>query len=293
MCAFGWLLAGFGTLSCSEPFTSKPASGGAAGNDSGFPGGSGSAGGSDAGTSAMGDAGASAMGDAGASAMADAGASAMGGAGASAMGGAGASGMGGAGASAMGGAGASAGGNAGAGNSPAGLACTALNGKGFGGHCYIDVTVESVTAPQAVLACAQLRVQHYATGHLLVLDSAEEQSFVLKQFLVPFTDISDAWLGLTCDERTHPTIGDCFCADCSKDLLAEKQAAWTALGGASPTFGWINGNPNNAYRCAALGYNADLTIWGWVDRPCDRVSYAPTAGSKTHGYRTLCELEPG
>ena len=280
MCAFGWILAGFGALSCSEPFTSKPASGGAAGNDLGSPGGSagsGAAGAGDAGASAMGDAGASAAGDAGASAAGDAGASAMGGAGGSAVGGAGGS----------------AAGNAGAGNSPAGLACTALNGKGFGGHCYIDVTVESVTAPQAVLACAKLRVQHYATGHLLVLDSAEEQSFVLKQFLVPFTDISDAWLGLTCDERTHPTIGDCFCADCSEALLAEKQTAWTALGGTSPTFGWINGNPNNAYRCAALGYNADLTIWGWVDRPCDRTSYAPTAGSKMHGYRSLCELEPG
>ena len=176
-------------------------------------------------------------------------------------------------------------------NATGGVDCGALHGEEFGGHCYVDATVESSSAQQAVVACLQLASEHQVSGHLLVLDSAEEQGFVLKKLLVSFTDVSDAWLGLTCNQLDRPDINDCFCSGCSKAMLAEKQLAWAWLGGESSNFGWINGNPNGGYRCAALAYNPDSTIWGWVDRPCDKVSFSPSAGH-THGYRTVCELEP-
>jgi hypothetical protein len=263
----GWLLCGLGALSCSgKPFTSGEASGGATADGSNALGGAGSgfvasaAGASIAGggTSAVSDAGTSAVSDAGTSAVSDAGTSAVS--------------------------------DAGAGNSPDGLDCAVFHGEEFGGHCYVDATVESNSAQQAVAACLQLASEHQVLGHLLVLDSAEEQGFVLNRLLLPFTDVSDAWLGLTCNQLDRPDINDCYCSGCSKALLAEKQATWAWLGGASSTFGWINGNPNGGYRCAALAYNPELTIWGWVDRPCDKISFSPSAGH-THGYRTVCELE--
>ena len=188
-------------------------------------------------------------------------------------------------------AGASPMGEAGEGNSPDGIDCSALHGEEFGGHCYVDATVDSSSAPQAVLDCAQFASEHQLVAHLLVLDSVEEQSFVLKQFLVPFTDVSDAWLGLTCTQLDHPDINDCTCLGCSKDMLAEKQLAWAWFGGAASTFGWATGNPNDSFRCAALGYNPETTLWAWVDRPCEKSSHAASVGH-THGYRTLCELEP-
>ncbi|HEX2670896.1 MAG TPA: C-type lectin domain-containing protein, partial [Polyangiaceae bacterium] len=168
--------------------------------------------------------------------------------------------------------------------------CTALGGSEFDGHCYIDATADSVSAQQAVTKCKQLASDANVSGHLLVLDSREEQSFVLRQFLIPFTDVSDAWLGLTCSELAQPDIEACYCSECPKALLAEKQQAWTWLGGASSTFGWVNANPNGGYRCAALAYNPETTIWGWVDRPCDKTSITPISGHP-HGYRVLCELE--
>jgi len=254
----GWLLCGLAALSCSgKAFTSTQANGGAAGDGSGALGGSAGTrladGGEGGAPTDMSDAGASPVGNAGASPV----------------------------------------GNAGEGNSPDGIDCAALHGEEFGGHCYVDATVESSSAPQAVAvaACAQLASEHQLSGHLLVLDSVEEQNFVLNQFLVPFTDVSDAWLGLTCSQLDHPDINDCTCPGCSKAMLAETHLAWAWLGGASSTFGWAIGNPNDSYRCAALGYNPETTIWAWVDRPCDKVSYAASAGH-THGYRTLCELEP-
>jgi hypothetical protein len=192
---------------------------------------------------------------------------------------------------AQGDAGASAHGDAGAGNASGAVGCTALSGYEFGGHCYVDATVDSVTEQQAVAACTRLTVNGKGAGHLLVLDSAEEQSFVLRQFLVSFTDVSDAWLGLTCSELDQPDINACYCSGCTEAAVAEKQRSWSWLGGASSTFGWVNGNPNAGYRCAALAYNPETTIWGWVDRPCDKVSVAGIAGH-SHDYRTLCELEP-
>jgi len=261
VCAFGGLSCGLGALSCNGAvFTSAEASGGTAGAGLGALGGS--AGGAStamSGASGVSDAGASGVSDAGAPGVSDAGASGVS--------------------------------DAGGGNSPGGFDCAALHGEEFGGHCYVDATVDSSSAPQAVMACLQLASEHQSSGHLLVLESAEEQSFVLKRLLVPFTDVSDAWLGLTCNQLDRPDINDCYCSGCSKAMLAEKQQAWAWLGGASSTFGWINGNPNGGYRCAALAYNPESTIWGWVDRPCDKASFSPGAGHM-HGYRTICELEP-
>jgi hypothetical protein len=262
--ALGWLLCGLGALSCSgKVFTSTEASGGAAGNGSGAFGGAGS--GSWGGSGTGDAAGASGAGDAGAS--------------------------GNAGASGAGDAGASGAGVAGEGNSPNGVDCAALHGEEFSGHCYVDVTVESNSAPQAVAACQQLAKEHQVPGYLLVLDSDKEQTFVLNELLVSFTNKSDAWLGLTCNQLEHPDIKDCYCAGCTRAMLAEKQRAWAWLGGGSSIFGWGTGNPNDGHRCAALGYNPELTIWVWVDRACDKISY-PASDGQVHGYRTICELEP-
>lgn len=184
-------------------------------------------------------------------------------------------------------------GDAGAGGVAGGsgsLECDAAKGKAFGGHCYIDATVHSVTQAQAVAACQTMSATTKLSAHLLVLDSIAEQKFILETFLRAFEDKSDAWLGLTCDSLRHPEITDCYCTDC-KTELASKQKAWAWLDGATSTFGWINGNPNGAFRCAALAWNPDLTLWGWVDRACDQISVAPIAGH-LHDYRTLCELEP-
>ena len=243
-------------------FTSTQASGGAAGDGLGALGGSAGegflAGGGASGTStALG--GASGANDAGASGTNDAGASGTN--------------------------------DAGAGNFPGGFECAAVHGQEFGGHCYVDATVESNSASQAVAVCAELAKEHQVFGHLLVLDSAEEQAFVLKRVLVSFTDVSDAWLALTCNQLDRPDINDCYCSGCSKAMLAEKQLSWVWLDGASSTFGWVNGNPNGGFRCAALGYNPETTIWGWVDRHCDKTSYSHSSGY-THSYRTICELEP-
>lgn len=180
-------------------------------------------------------------------------------------------------------------GDAGAGNATA--HCAALNGAEFGGHCYVDATGLSTSQGQAAATCEQRTLDGRIPGHLLVLDSVEEQNFILEQFLVAFTDVSDAWLGLTCDELNRPDINSCYCMGCTKAELAEKQRAWDWLGESSSTFGWVNGNPNNGYRCAALAYNPDLTVWGWVDRACDKGSVTSLPGH-LHGYRTLCEFEP-
>ncbi|HYQ04884.1 MAG TPA: hypothetical protein VER96_39685 [Polyangiaceae bacterium] len=211
----------------------------------------------------------------------DTGGTSNGGTSASSDGGDGALGSGDAGTSASGG-------EAGAATGPCGLFHDGLE---FDGHCYVDVTVNSASQATAVAACERMAPGGKIASHLLVLDSSEEQNFVLRSFMVPFTDMSDAWIGLTCSELSQPDINACYCAGCTKAMLAEKQQAWASLTGASSTFGWVNGNPNEPYRCAALAYNPDTTIWGWVDRPCDKSSFQPSSGHQ-HWYRTLCEFEP-
>jgi hypothetical protein len=124
-----------------------------------------------------------------------------------------------------------------------------------------------------------------------VLDSSAEQAFILEQFLVAYTDESDAWLALTCHELAQPDINACYCANCSAAELLERQRAWQWIDGSSATFGWVNANPNEGFRCAALGFNPATTIWGWVDRACDRSVFTPT-DRVPHDYRTICEFEP-
>jgi hypothetical protein len=182
-------------------------------------------------------------------------------------------------------------GEAGAGGASIGTECEELDGHEFEGHCYVDATVGSVTQPEAVATCSELADQVQRDGHLLVLDSSAEQQFILEQFLVAYTDESDAWLALTCHELDQPDVNACYCTGCSEPELLEKQQAWKWIDGSASTFGWINGNPNQDYRCAALGYNPTTTIWGWVDRDCHKTVTAPT-GQAPHGYRTICELEP-
>ena len=148
-----------------------------------------------------------------------------------------------------------------------------------------------MTQPEAAAACSALASQARRPGHLLVLDSAAEQTFILERFLSAFTDQSDAWLALTCHELDQPDINACYCVGCSAAELLARQQAWKWLDGSAATFGWINKNPNDAFRCAALGYNPDLTIWGWVDRRCDQDVYMTTE-KVPHQYRTICEFEP-
>jgi hypothetical protein len=188
-------------------------------------------------------------------------------------------------------AGATVGGAPGGGGAGGDPSCSGLDGQQFDGHCYVDVTTESVSHPDAVAACESLAASSGFDAHLLVLDSAAEQDFVLRSFLSDFTDVSDAWLGLTCTEQAHPSITDCYCTECTAEKLSEKQDAWRWLDGTRAHFGWVNANPNGALRCAALAYNPEVKLWGWVDRACDLAEVTPIAGHP-HTYRTLCELEP-
>lgn len=195
---------------------------------------------------------------------------------------------------APGGAGASVGGEteAGAGGAGEALSCSVLGGvERDDGHCYLDVTTVSATQPAAVAACAALTLDG-RPAHLLVLDTAAEQDFVLERFLLQFQDVSDAWLGLTCAADSHPDSADCYCKDCSDDALLQKQQAWSWLDGTSATFGWVNANPNSAARCAALAFNPTTTLlnWGWVERACDLTEVTPIA-EHPHTYRTICEID--
>ncbi|HEY6077805.1 MAG TPA: hypothetical protein VIW29_03335 [Polyangiaceae bacterium] len=184
------------------------------------------------------------------------------------------------------------GGAAGSGGASVVVDCEALEGQELDGHCYVDATVGTPIQADAVAACEQLAAEVQRPGHLLVLDSTKEQTFILERFMVAFTDVSDAWLALTCSELVHPDINACHCLPpCSEATLLQKQQAWDWLDGSMATFGWVNGNPNNVYRCAALGFNPATTIWGWVDRPCDRATISPMPMQVPHTYRTICELE--
>ena len=169
--------------------------------------------------------------------------------------------------------------------------CSELGGAVFREHCYVDATEDSEFQPQAVKRCGSRATQAFPHGHLLVLNSADEQAFVLKEFLAQFLDVSDAWLGLNCDALAHPDVTDCYCTGCSSELKAAKRQAWQWMDESTSTFGWVNGNPNEASRCAALAYNSDITAWGWVDRPC-AMNHSQIADHPTHTYRTICELEP-
>lgn len=180
---------------------------------------------------------------------------------------------------------------AGAGGGKNAPTCQALAGVEYAQHCYVDATAESLTLPQAKEACAKLAREAERPGHLLVLDTPEEQSFILKQFLDGFTDKSDAWLALTCSDIEHPDFTACYCTTCGADALLAKRKTWKWFDASSATFGWVNANPNGGGRCSALGYNPTTLTWGWVDRSCDKNTFQLSGQYPAHSYRTLCELE--
>lgn len=170
------------------------------------------------------------------------------------------------------------------------LGCAELDGEVFTNRCYVDVTTESVTYDGALAACAELEARAGRPAHVLVLDSAEEQAFILEQFLHESTDVSDAWLGLTCSAIKYPDFKSCYCNDCDDAALAEKRALWRWVDQSQSDFGWIGKNPDGAGRCAAFAYNSTNFSWGWVDRDCSTNSHQLT-GYPVHGYRVICELE--
>jgi hypothetical protein len=175
-------------------------------------------------------------------------------------------------------------GAAGAGGTPD---CAALGGHDFATHCYVDVTTTSVAYAEAVAACVALASQAGRPGQLLVLDSPEEQTFVLTQFL---SELTDAWLGLTCNAIRHPEFTDCYCTNCDASQRVEKRRLWAWLDGSTTTFGWVGQNPDGEGRCSALAYNPANSTWGWVDRNCSKTTHQLT-GYPVHDYRTICELE--
>lgn len=183
------------------------------------------------------------------------------------------------------------GGAAGRAGASSSLDCERLGGKEFAETCYVDITTESPMQPDAVAACAEFATSSRRAGHLLVLDSEEEQEFILAEFLVQFTNESDAWLGLTCDAVTYPDFAECYCTDCDDAALDEKRALWTWIGGSRADFGWIGANPNGGGRCSALGYNPTNFSWGWVDRACETTTHQLAPEYPVHTYRAICELK--
>jgi hypothetical protein len=179
---------------------------------------------------------------------------------------------------------------AGAAGASGALDCAERGGHELAAHCYVDVTTKSVAYAEAVAACAELASEAGRPGHLLVLDSVEEQAFVLLQFLSTFTDVSDAWLGLTCDSTQYPEFTSCYCTNCDASQRDEKRAAWAWLDGTKADFGWVGQNPDGEGRCSAFAYNSANTTWGWVDRSCTKATHQLT-GYPVHDYRTICELE--
>lgn len=173
-----------------------------------------------------------------------------------------------------------------AGGTPDALDCSALNGQTFAEHCYADVTVESVTQVDAVAACAALASKAGNHAQLLVLDSSAEQAFIVENFL---SELTDAWLGLTCSSTKHADLSDCYCVDCEDALLLQKRAVWSWLDGSLATFGWSGSNPDGGGRCSALAFNPTTEKWGWVDRNCLSTSHQLT-GFAPHSYRVICEL---
>jgi len=181
-------------------------------------------------------------------------------------------------------------GEAGTAGNNAGRSCEQLSGQSFEQHCYVDITTESLTQPLALTACREFAAEAGRKGSLLVLDSSQEQSFVLVQFMNGLAEVSDAWLALTCSDVLFPDFSSCYCKECADAELIEKQAAWHWVDASTARFGWINGNPNGDGRCAALGYNPSIFTWGWVDRVCGNKIFQ-SGQAPVHSYRTICELE--
>lgn len=179
-----------------------------------------------------------------------------------------------------------AGAGAGSGGAPAALSCSELEGVTFAKHCYVDVTAEPVNQLAAVAACADLASRAGRAANLLVLDTEDEQSFIIQTFL---SEVTDAWLALTCGSIEHPVLTDCYCVDCEDGVLLQKRATWSWSDGSSASFGWSGRNPDNNVRCSALAYNPSISTWGWVDRSCISTFYQ-NDDLPRHSYRVICEL---
>jgi hypothetical protein len=173
------------------------------------------------------------------------------------------------------------------------LGCSGVaQGKAFADHCYVDITQQSVTQPEAAAACAAYAAPVGRKAYLLNIDSQQEQDFILQQFLATFVDRGDAWLALTCSESVHADGADCACMNCDAAVLLQKRANWSWSTGSTARFGWTLPNPNGAGRCAALGYNPSTAQWSWVDRQCLDTSFRLSSwDGGLHSYRVLCEVE--
>lgn len=184
--------------------------------------------------------------------------------------------------------------SAGAAGAPAELdsiRCDDLNGSVFEHHCYVDASEGTQAMLAAQNSCANLALSVDRPGHLLVLDSEEEEKFVLRQFMDGLANVSDAWLALTCDDIELPQFTSCYCVEneCSADELLEKRHAWRWSEGSPTYLHWIDPNPNGGGRCAALAYHP-TNSWGWVDRACKDKTFT-LKDQPEHTYRTICELE--
>jgi hypothetical protein len=168
------------------------------------------------------------------------------------------------------------------------------NGVEFGPHCYVDLTgAATATWQTARASCTAYGQSIGAVADLAILESAREESFVIATFLQETASTEDAWIGLHCDELTHPDVGDCYCVGgCADDASLEaKRANWTWIDNSGVTFtDWQALNPNGDGRCAALAFHPD--IWGFVDRSCAADTFVDVGG-QTHTYRTICEIVPG
>jgi len=170
-------------------------------------------------------------------------------------------------------------------------ACDGVNGGVvFEDHCFVDVTNQAWTHPEAVVACGSYANGLGRTGYLLVIDSPQEQTFVLETFMTAFTDVADAWLSLTCPVAQHPDLTDCYCTSCTTAQRNDKRQNWVWRGNATASFGWDEGNPNGDGRCGALAFLPVAEIWAWGDHDCDSPTFETQNGGE-HTHRAICELE--
>ncbi len=183
-------------------------------------------------------------------------------------------------------AGSAAGGASGAGGGGTEPSCAELEGLTYGEHCYVEVRAQALNQVEAAAACAELESRSGLAAHLLVLDTVEEQSFIIESFL---SETADAWLGLTCSSAEHPELTDCYCQQCEDGQLLDKRAAWSWPDGSSASFGWSGNNPDGALRCSALAFNPSVESWGWVDRSCLSTSHR-IDDFPEHSYLAICEL---
>jgi hypothetical protein len=166
---------------------------------------------------------------------------------------------------------------------PVGFDCIERGGQQFGQHCYIEKRDVSWNADIATSECHELGLAYDRNAYLLVIDSAEEQDWILSAWVAPTELTSDIWLGLRCQESEHPDAADCGCFGC--DEAARANWSWSSDVGYAE--GWKVNDPDGDGRCAAL-FTDPLTGTGWVDRDCAATSVQQDV---TRTYRVICEIE--